>query len=123
MNRLFYCISIIFYYIFQKESFISLVNVKYSNFIIYYYLLIKFKVTLKTFYSFFFSKTFLLANIFRFVKLYITYTYVLFFYHFSKTNFKNIYYILQISISYRPVIDTTLDESEARHVPPTVRIY
>ncbi|XP_061928979.1 succinate dehydrogenase [ubiquinone] flavoprotein subunit, mitochondrial isoform X4 [Apis cerana] len=28
-----------------------------------------------------------------------------------------------ISISYRPVIDTTLDESEARHVPPTVRIY
>lgn len=46
-----------------------------------------------------------------------------YFYYFSKTNFKNIYYILQISISYRPVIDTTLDESEARHVPPTVRIY
>ena len=28
-----------------------------------------------------------------------------------------------ISISYRPVIDTTLDESEAQHVPPTVRAY
>ncbi|XP_017753072.1 PREDICTED: succinate dehydrogenase [ubiquinone] flavoprotein subunit, mitochondrial-like [Eufriesea mexicana] len=28
-----------------------------------------------------------------------------------------------ISISYRPVIDTTLDEAEAQHVPPTVRVY
>ena len=30
---------------------------------------------------------------------------------------------LQISISYRPVIDTTLDETEAQHVPPSVRTY
>ncbi|XP_029160462.1 succinate dehydrogenase [ubiquinone] flavoprotein subunit, mitochondrial-like isoform X2 [Nylanderia fulva] len=28
-----------------------------------------------------------------------------------------------ICISYRPVIDTTLDESEAQHVPPAVRAY
>ncbi|KAH0952525.1 hypothetical protein HN011_002067 [Eciton burchellii] len=28
-----------------------------------------------------------------------------------------------ICISYRPVIDTTLDESEAKHVPPTIRTY
>ncbi|XP_015186798.1 PREDICTED: succinate dehydrogenase [ubiquinone] flavoprotein subunit, mitochondrial-like [Polistes dominula] len=28
-----------------------------------------------------------------------------------------------ISISYRPVIDTTLDEMEAKHVPPTIRSY
>lgn len=28
-----------------------------------------------------------------------------------------------ISISYRPVIDTTLDETEARHVPPSIRVY
>lgn len=28
-----------------------------------------------------------------------------------------------ISISYRPVIDTTLDETEAKHVPPIIRSY
>ncbi|XP_033321926.1 succinate dehydrogenase [ubiquinone] flavoprotein subunit, mitochondrial [Megalopta genalis] len=28
-----------------------------------------------------------------------------------------------ISISYRPVIDSTLDEDEAQHVPPTIRAY
>ncbi|XP_011633448.1 succinate dehydrogenase [ubiquinone] flavoprotein subunit, mitochondrial-like [Pogonomyrmex barbatus] len=28
-----------------------------------------------------------------------------------------------IFISYRPVIDTTLDESEAQHVPPAIRAY
>jgi len=30
---------------------------------------------------------------------------------------------LQVFISYRPVIDTTLDETEAQHVPPAVRVY
>ncbi|XP_076281788.1 succinate dehydrogenase [ubiquinone] flavoprotein subunit, mitochondrial [Lasioglossum baleicum] len=28
-----------------------------------------------------------------------------------------------ISISYRPVIDSTLDEAEAQHVPPSIRAY
>ncbi|XP_034934385.1 succinate dehydrogenase [ubiquinone] flavoprotein subunit, mitochondrial-like [Chelonus insularis] len=28
-----------------------------------------------------------------------------------------------ICISYRPVIDTTLDETEAQHVPPSIRVY
>ncbi|XP_008547417.2 succinate dehydrogenase [ubiquinone] flavoprotein subunit, mitochondrial-like [Microplitis demolitor] len=28
-----------------------------------------------------------------------------------------------ICISYRPVIDTTLDQSEAQHVPPAIRVY
>ncbi|XP_043275800.1 succinate dehydrogenase [ubiquinone] flavoprotein subunit, mitochondrial-like [Venturia canescens] len=29
----------------------------------------------------------------------------------------------EICISYRPVIDTTLDDSEAQHVPPAIRVY
>lgn len=36
---------------------------------------------------------------------------------------KNGVSMTKICISYRPVIDTTLDDSEAKHVPPAIRAY
>ncbi len=30
---------------------------------------------------------------------------------------------LQVKLTYRDVIDHTLDEDECKHVPPTIRVY